>query len=570
MESNIVFQNTSIRVNTFRSHPDRPIIRTTYQLAANLGPKQDQNAQEVWIKSIKSIIGWLRSRCATELPQEAWEGKDFECGVPGHQVECITIPSQGLWSLRLTHPDAPHGEREAVPGRTWTTELALKQGDLNIHQLGLRLFCASQSYSCADITLTRPKIVQYLADNFVLSTVRQIQGRPWYLNADNDLKEFYRFIKNSKRVLPVYLLTEVDEKKLPGRVRKYVLDEHVLAESTLGLAHVAVLPHDMSFEWTKRVGKVWSAFQGAVRTYRPDLDFDTDSPFADHPLILAENIIFKRYKDMNGEEAFLTFLVDKARLESAMRQVEWNGCLFFTDVRRRKAEIIRYEANEKSDWKNLYEEEIAVLQEKIKETEEERDGITELGVQAERDRDYYIAENKNLYWQVESLRKRLAEKIGENPDASIDIPQNYEDMPDWVGKNLAGRLILHPRAMRAVRNACYENVEFVYQNLLLLANEYRDIKMNYEGAQESFNKRIEELKVECSPSISQGRAGEEGDTYYVQYPSHTNKKCFLESHIRKGKSREERYCLAIYFFWDDETKHVVVGWLPSHLDNRIT
>ena len=139
MESNIGFQNTSIRVNTFRSPPDRPVIRTTYQLSANIGPKQDQNAQEVWIKSIKSIIGWLRSRCATELPQEAWEGKDFECGVPGHQVECITVPSQGLWSLRLTHPDAPHGEREAVPGRSWTTELALKQGDIDMHQLGVRV-----------------------------------------------------------------------------------------------------------------------------------------------------------------------------------------------------------------------------------------------------------------------------------------------------------------------------------------------------------------------------------------------------------------------------------------------
>ena len=41
-------------------------------------------------------------------------------------------------------------------------------------------------------------------------------------------------------------------------------------------------------------------------------------------------------------------------------------------------------------------------------------------------------------------------------------------------------------------------------------------------------------------------------------------------HIRKGRDHDARHCLAIYFFWDEETRQVVVGWLPSHLDNRLT
>jgi len=44
----------------------------------------------------------------------------------------------------------------------------------------------------------------------------------------------------------------------------------------------------------------------------------------------------------------------------------------------------------------------------------------------------------------------------------------------------------------------------------------------------------------------------------------------LNLHLRKGTTKDDRYCLAIYFFWDDEKRRVVVGWLPSHLDNRLT
>jgi len=553
-----------------RSHPSRPTIRTTYQLAAKLGPKEGQNEEEAWTEAIKSIVGWVRALCPGQLPPEAWQGRDFDCGIPGHHVECATVPSEGLWSLRLTHQDRPHGERQPVPGRMWTTDLALKRKEEGSHQFGVRVFCTSEPYCDAEIILTRPKVVQYLADSFVLSTVRQLEDKPWYLNTDNDLHTFYQFITDPQRVLPVYLLTEADAKRLPGKVYRYVLNEYKLTRRTLGLAHIAVLPYEASFGWTARVGKVWSAFQGAARTYRPGLNFETDSPFADHPLAMAENMIFKRYKGLEGEEAFVAFLAERAHQESATRQVDWGGCLFFTDARRCKSEIVRSEANEEAEWQAIYDDEIVVLQEKIKEIEEERDEMMDLVAQSETERDHYIDENKNLRWQVESFRTRLAEKTGEDPDKSIEIAQDYEDLPEWVSKNLAGRLTLHPRAIHAVQNALYEDSELVYRTLLLLANEYRNMRLRYDGAKEAFDRQIAALKVEYSPSIARERAGEEGDTYFVQYPCHTMNKRFLERHIRKGKTKEDRYCLAVYFFWDDETQQVIVGWLPSHLDNRLT
>jgi len=546
------------------SRPGRPTMRTTYQLAAKLTSKNGQGTADTWTDAIKTIIGWARDRCPHELPQEAWEGKDFGIEIPGHHVECATVPTEGLWSLRLTHPDSE------VPGRTWTAEFALSRGETGIHQVGARVFCTSPPDCNAEIRLKPPKVVQYLAKSFVLSTVRQIRDKPWYLNTPTDLRAFYQFITNPQRVMPVYLLTEADDRRLPVSVQQYVLDQHELARRTLGLAHVAVLPSHSSFGWTDLVGKVWSAFQGATRTYRPSLDFETDSPFTDHPLAMPENMILMRYKGLEGEEAFVSFLADRARQESATRQVDWGRCLFYIDARRRKAEITRGEADEEADWKVLYEDQIAILEEKIREIEEERDEMMELGAQAEADRDRYIAANQSLRGQVVSLRKCLTEKTGEDPDASLQIPEDYDDLPDWVSKNLAARLILLPRAIHAVRGARYENSELVYRSLLLLANEYRNMKLGYDGAKEAFDRQVLVLKVKCSLSISRERAGEEGDTYFAQYPIHTTSRRFLEYHVRKGITKDDRYCMAIYFFWDDETQQVVVGWLPSHLDNRLT
>lgn len=40
--------------------------------------------------------------------------------------------------------------------------------------------------------------------------------------------------------------------------------------------------------------------------------------------------------------------------------------------------------------------------------------------------------------------------------------------------------------------------------------------------------------------------------------------------LEKGPSRNAARNLRIYFFWDEEDAEIVVGYLPGHLDNRLT
>ena len=66
------------------------------------------------------------------------------------------------------------------------------------------------------------------------------------------------------------------------------------------------------------------------------------------------------------------------------------------DARRRKSEIARSEANKDTEWQAIYEDEIAALQDKIKEIEEERDEMMDLVAQSDTERDHYITENQNF------------------------------------------------------------------------------------------------------------------------------------------------------------------------------
>ena len=213
---------------------------------------------------------------------------------------------------------------------------------------------------------------------------------------------------------------------------------------------------------------------------------------------------------------------------------------------------------------------VAALQRKLDAAEEENaDWLAEVE-QAQEIAEFYRNENISLRRQIDVLRNHLKRQKGDKElDTDVPIPRGYDAMPDWVRQHLAGRLILHPRAERAVGKAEYVEPEMVYRALLILANEYRNSRMGI-GSDEAFQAALSKYGMDFSGSIDKARAGQEGDAYFVNYPPGSNNRRMLQFHIERGNSREPRYCMRIYFFWDEESNQVVVGWLPGHLSNRIS
>jgi hypothetical protein len=156
-------------------------------------------------------------------------------------------------------------------------------------------------------------------------------------------------------------------------------------------------------------------------------------------------------------------------------------------------------------------------------------------------------------------------------EAEEPLPESLDQLEAWTQQKLKGKLLLHPRALNGARKSRYADPALVYRSLLLLGNEYRNLRINGSlgDSADRCQARLLELGLELTNSITPARAGEQGDDYCVVYPS-LGETQFLKHHLKKGTSRDERRCLRVYFFWDEIEKLVVVGWLPSHLGTRLS
>lgn len=545
--------------------PGRPLTRVTFQFAASIGIEESPEA--TLASAIEQALVWLEGKFPSPLSPEAHALESFACDIHGQILRAIAVPEDGLWTARLTQPDAPYPGQAAVAGRTWTTDVAFRRDAAHVG-VGVRVTCASLPYAREEIRLTRPRLVVDLLNRFSVSDGLRLTTKPREVAARDDVQELRSFLLNSERRLPVYVLTQPDPHRLGLETEPYLLDAEELARRVAGLAHVIMLPAAVAYAWTDLVGKPWSVYLGAVRTYRPGLSFEEDEPL-DHPRIKAERVMAFQYKGLKSEDAFTELLVDQALRHAATMRLDWGGTRFLDDAQVRQAELAKARATDAAGLGQLLEAEVAALNDKLQAVVAERELALAMGADAERDRDRIAGENRQLRIQLDVLRTALRQG-GQDPEPQLALPDVYDEFAEWAASHLTGRLVFHPRALRGLKDGQFEDAALVGRTLLLLANEFRDRERGIPGADRAFDAAVKDLGLRFGRSIASGRAGEEGDTYFVRYPVGGEGNRFLEWHLRKGSGKDQRYCLAIYFFWDEETHQVVVGWLPSHLDNRMT
>lgn len=554
----------------FLIRPGRPSVRTTFQLAADLYPTEAApDVETVEAEARRLTLAWLAGKYPEPLPDHAAERESFDLDVPGQVLNCVALQN-GSWSARLVQPDArsPVGNREAVAGRTWTTDICLARVADRV-RFGIRVQVASLPETAREpIRLTRPRVVVDLSNTLVMRGAGRIHGGAWKPETEGDLDRLIELLADPRRELPLYLLTQPHHGNVPVKTGEFVLDHRAFARRVQGLGYVVTMPWSLGYKWTERVGKPWSAFMGAIRTYMPGLDFEEDSP-GRHPRALLDRILGFQYRGDVMEPAFERFLIDRAYEHAASRRVNWDGCAFYLDARRRQAELRVATAATGEDKIPALESKVDSLEAKIEQLEAEAEEYNDDALAADQARAQAEDESERLRLKVESLNRALAAKTSAPVDAGVPIPSSYDDLSDWVAFHLTGRLLLHSRALRGLKKAQYADVESVCRVLLLLANEYRDMRLGHDGAKERFESALDRDGLRCDGSITPTRAGEQGDTYFVRYPYSNSERVFVEYHIRsKGNTRDPSRCLAIYFFWDGDTGQVVVCWLPSHLDIR--
>ncbi|MCX8500311.1 MAG: hypothetical protein ORO03_01250 [Alphaproteobacteria bacterium] len=253
-------------------------------------------------------------------------------------------------------------------------------------------------------------------------------------------------------------------------------------------------------------------------------------------------------------------LAEQAKLvESDLDQIDiMNGCLNRIDSVV-KTEIAEWEKGQKSAARHANlspEKELELL---LRTAEHERDqarsGVEELR------QTINALKTRNSY-----LEQKLAN--GRSEGDEVVIPSSFEELEVWAQTHLAGKVVVLPRAIRSAKKSEFENIELAYRALLCLRDH--QYPMRIEGGSElveAYRKATQELRLQDENTFPGNRATLQGDTYFVDY---YGQRRLLERHLKGSNSRDPRHCFRLYYFWDDETKLIVVGSLPNHLPTEVS
>ena len=130
----------------------------------------------------------------------------------GFQIDVIYIESLGVWSFRIVEPDMGANigtpkEREAVSGRTFTTEIAFRKQD-DCVEIGVRTICSEPSDNTQDCEVFRPSVVKALCENTGISLSQcgwMLNGQAMQITSKNELEKFFDVFSDPARSLPIIL-----------------------------------------------------------------------------------------------------------------------------------------------------------------------------------------------------------------------------------------------------------------------------------------------------------------------------------------------------------------------------
>lgn len=528
-------------------------LRRSYQLLASLGPEGTGLDGHVFVKAVSLLYGWARQQAAgVPLPEHPSTASGSNSKT-GHAVAVIYEQEELFFTLRFSAAQNPSdGERN-------TTELEIRPHDSKL-AIAIRTTAIRPAACLAGSVFHLPDFLRPLMKDVGLNDGAPITAGLWTVSCPK-VRRFVNFLSASERQLPVIAISQAKNPSIG--VNGYAVDPWQCARELAGAAHVAAILWEATFDLSSAVGSEWSCFNGAVRIYWPAaIDFFADAPYA-HPLYTLKTI-----NGMAFAGTFEEYLKREVRGHLCKRSVDWSACGVKFYIEAEHLRIAKESGQEPPEQTiRRCQEQISRLYESAQEYAALADAYYGDMVSSQED-------SKAMHRQMAALsalinRQRteiLRLKDGRPEKAPLDL--SYEELPSWVERYYPDRLFLHPRAVRALKDAVYQNPSMVYRCLVLLAEDYRDYRMGMVSREE-FLKRCRAV----DPGLTESGCGElssigeQGEEYYVAYGG---RRCLLDRHLKKGVSHNPLYCLRIYFFWDAGNSMVVIGSLPGHLRSSNT
>jgi len=490
------------------------------------------------------------------IPDGAWDGETFDIDADNSErAAAIKLDDPKYWAFRLS-------ERLKDTNRIWTTEVGIAELQPNEAAFGCRLVCSHRGMWDA-VPRSIPNFVRGIAftQNARLDG-RLTSAEPWIVDSEEAVDELVSFLQAPTRNHPVVVFSLPEDS---GDTEETIIPVIPFLRRTVGYVHTVIITSDGSFALTDRLGREFSVYRQAVRTFNPGFQPGSDLS-TDHPVATAARI--QGWPDTE-EGSFTEFLVHQSLRLTRTRDVLERKHPPFHQVKRIAAEqarrIARASGQDDTELLMLAEEE-------LKAAKQEAQTSLEMAIDADAEKEQALTEvqqTKASYMALQARLKGLQAQLAQGEKEDNRIPDSLEDIEKWAVENLSGEVELHEKALKAAKESDFKDTELVYNALLMMRDLY--VPMRRDGGIELVNKfdqRLAELGLENSPCFAQdNKAKNFGGAYFVRYQS---SKRELDWHLKGSNSRDGRRGFRMYYFWDAESSRVVVGYFPGHLRNDIT
>lgn len=538
-------------------HERRVHIQPVCQVTLRLKPGTHGDRFQ---ETVRNILQWMNNRAGQKLPAEAWGMKSFEMTDVGAQRTAAVVLKDPLyWAARLDDAD------KNVARRTWITEIGVVLDSKLDVIFGTRLICVARGEN-PPFQPTVPGFVKSILTGGKCELDGKVaNGQPSLVESEDDVDWLVRLLEQSDRIGDVIVLAQQEDDGTPPQT---IADANMLAQNLQGIAHVVVISSEGSFALTNRVGKELSVYRQAIRTYRPGFRAWLDDP-GRHPIAMPSRIL---EWPNGGIAGFESDIVARTITNTVYVPGREDRLPPFTTVRqiaaKREREAARQGGASDAELLKLFEQENLRLTAEIQEEKESSSLLLQV---AEQEREVATERANDAIAQAMLARERIRRleeqlRAATGKTAEVPIPSDLAGFEDWCKEHLAGSVVMSNRAYQGAKKSEFHDPTIIYRALLILRDRYVPMRI-YGGAdyQAAYQKALSELHIE--ESLTGDGTRFEGDVYTVQYQGGRK---VLDRHLKSGASRDQRYCFRLYFFWDEESQVVVVGWLPSHLENRMS
>ncbi|WP_225770560.1 hypothetical protein [Inquilinus sp. Marseille-Q2685] len=501
--------------------------------------------------AIREAIKWMRERNPA-IPTSALEGEAFEVGGGGvapAQSIVLNFESGRVWAASLDDPD------KTIAGRTWVTEITVGE------QAGRVLFGAR----LINVTLrtddpfvpSLPGVARQVVERLPSRADRtSLSERARRVNTSQELDDMIDLLDDESRRLPVVVIAD--------KVSRPVFSQpNSLARRLAGAAHVIALGADAARGLIRRWGKPLSVYDGAARLYRPGFRSDRSDPY-EHPLWIPRN------GSTSGGRADLVVSRVLAESVTTARRDDYPRFNVIRQAAAAREIAARRATATDTDLSRLFEEENQRLTDELRKVRQEFDQWLDDSEVSRRELERRVAEIgaelARARAQNDHLRAALAS--GQPPKQREPL-RDLREFGTWAEDNLSTNIWVAPKAVKETeKNGVFDNPVLLGEALFMLDDFY--VSMRREpgpGRRLAYESRLSELNCSDQPCFSIRNQIKSFPQYSVTY---NFERLWCDQHIKYGSGTDPRRFFRIYYHWHDADQVLLIGHMPTHLDNNLT